>query len=103
LASECLEPIIKRTHVTLEADLNYSKYTDYRFKVGNHFIKQLVVDETLVRINGQDFWLWIAYEPNLYSCLTMHIYQKGLLCVLPITQASKEYIWKETICTDGAH
>jgi hypothetical protein len=33
----------------------------------------------------------------------MHIYQKGLLCVLPITQASKEYIWKETICTDGAH
>jgi transposase-like protein len=38
----------------------------------------MFVDETLIRINGQDHWLWIAYEPNIHS-------------------------WNKVIYTDGAH
>jgi transposase-like protein len=34
-------------------------------------IKEIFVDETLLRIDGQDYWLWIAYEPNLNTCLMM--------------------------------
>ena len=39
-------------------------------------IKEIFVDETLLKIDGQDYWLWIAYEPNLKSCVMMHIYQE---------------------------
>jgi transposase-like protein len=39
-------------------------------------IKEIFVDETLLRIDGQDYWLWIAYEPNLNTCLMMHLSQE---------------------------
>jgi transposase-like protein len=32
----------------------------------------LFVDETLLQIDGYDYWLWIAYEPNLGICLMMY-------------------------------
>jgi hypothetical protein len=35
-------------------------------------IKEIFVDETLLRIDGQDYWLSIAYEPNLNTCVMMH-------------------------------
>jgi transposase-like protein len=39
----------------------------------------IFVDETLIQIDGKDYWLWIAYEPDMDLCLMMHIYQeKGL-------------------------
>lgn len=40
-------------------------------------IKEIFVDETLLRIDGQDYWLWIvAYEPNLNTCLMICISQE---------------------------
>jgi hypothetical protein len=35
-------------------------------------IKEIFVDETLLQIDGQNYWLWMAYEPNLDVCLMMH-------------------------------
>ena len=29
----------------------------------------------MIQIDGQDYWLWIAYEPNLRSYLMRCIYQ----------------------------
>jgi transposase-like protein len=52
--------------------------------VGKRKIKKIFVDETLLKINGQDYWLWLAYdEPNLYVCvfLLFHIQEKNNFCM----------------------
>ena len=46
----------------------------------------IFVDETLIQIDGMDYWLWIAYEPDMDLCLMTHIYQEKELCMLSILQ-----------------
>jgi hypothetical protein len=43
-----------------------------RFRIARRQVKQIFVDETLFQINGCccDYWLWIAYEPNLDVCMS---------------------------------
>jgi len=66
LASKSLEPLKKRTHVAIWKWVQkYSRMTD-RFVIGRRKVKKIFVDETLLKINGQDYWLWLAYEPNLH-------------------------------------
>jgi transposase-like protein len=37
-----------------------------------HAMKKIIfVDETLLKVDGIEYWLWIAYEPKLNSCLMM--------------------------------
>jgi transposase-like protein len=56
-ASKSLEPIIKRTHVSIWKWVQkYSKLAD-RFKVNRHLVKEILVDETMLKVNGQDYWL----------------------------------------------
>src|ERR671921_335741 len=75
-ASKCLELITKRTHVSIWKWVQkYANCAD-RFKVNKHLVKEIFVDETLIQIDGQAYWLWIAYESNINSCLMMHIYLK---------------------------
>ena len=31
------------------------------------------MDETLITIDGREYWLWIAYEPSLHRCLMMRL------------------------------
>jgi putative transposase len=51
-ASKSLEPIIKRTHVSIWKWVQkYSKLAD-RFKVKRHLVKEILVDETLLKVNG---------------------------------------------------
>jgi transposase-like protein len=48
-ASKSLEPIIKRTHVSIWKWVQkYSKLAD-RFKVKRHLVKEILVDETLLK------------------------------------------------------
>ena len=57
------------------------------FRANKNNVKEIFVDETLIQINGQDYcWLWVAYEPNLDTCLMVHIYIKreSNFCVLSI-------------------
>jgi hypothetical protein len=61
-----------------------------RFKVNKNQVKMIFVDETLIQIDGKDYWLWIAYEPDMDLCLMMHIYQeKGLF--LYVINSSNRY------------
>ena len=64
--------------------LKYSNLSDRIKTDRHHSLKAVFVDETMIQIDGQDFLLWTAYEPNLLSYLVMIIYQeKGLfLCVI---------------------
>jgi transposase-like protein len=44
-----------------------------KFKIDRHKVRQIFVDETLVKIDGMEYWLWVAYEPSLEVCLMMHL------------------------------
>lgn len=44
-----------------------------RFMINKNQVKMIFVDETLIQIDGKDYWLWIAYEPNLKTCLMVHL------------------------------
>src|SRR5579884_2299373 len=73
LAARCLSSIIKRSHVSIWKWVQkYSGLAD-KWSVNKRAVKEIFVDETLLQIDGQDYWLWIAYEPNLNVCLMMHL------------------------------
>jgi hypothetical protein len=56
-------------------------------------------------MDGQKYWLWIAYEPNtyihsrllfLYIYIHIYIYQeKERFCLLSVFQADQNEIWKK--------
>jgi putative transposase len=67
-------------------------------------VKEISVDETLLKINGQNYWLWIAYEPNIRSCLMLHISKDRTIfvCYQFLKQLRSKY-GRKPVCTDGAH
>ena len=93
-----METIIRRNHVAIWKWVQ--KYSDRADRFITHtqrsMIKEIFVDETLLRIDGQDYWLWIAYEPNLNTCLMMmHISlslsrERTIFVLLSILQTVKE-------------
>jgi hypothetical protein len=38
-----------------------------RFKVNRYLVKEMLVYETMLKIDNRDYWLWIGYEPNTKS------------------------------------
>jgi transposase-like protein len=54
LAAKCLESVIKRSHVSIWKWVQ--KYSDYanRFMTDRRLVKEIFVDETLLRIDGQE-------------------------------------------------
>ena len=88
-ASKSLEPIVKRTHVSIWKWVQrYSELAD-KFVIGKQRIKEIFVDETLVKINGQDYWLWLAYEPNLHVCLMFHLSRERTIFLYVISFSSR--------------
>ena len=81
LAARCLSSIIKRSHVSIWKWVQkYSGLADNRLSVNKRAVKE-IFDETLLQIDGQDYWLWIAYEPNLDACLMMHLSRERTIFV----------------------
>jgi transposase-like protein len=74
LAAKSLAPIKKRSHVSIWKWVQkYSGLVDRISLRNKPTVKKIFVDETLLlQIDGQDYWLWIAYEPNVNKCLMMH-------------------------------
>jgi putative transposase len=81
----------------------YSSLAD-RFRIDRRLVKRIFVDETLLRIDGQNYWLWIAYEPNLNVCLMMHLSKERTIfvCYRFFKQLRNRY-GRKPIFTDGAH
>jgi putative transposase len=107
LAAKCLGQFLKRrgrrSHVCIWKWVQkYSKLAD-RFRTDRRQVKQIFVDETLIRIDGQYCWLWIAYEPNLNVCLTMHLSKERTIfvCYQFFKQLRNMY-GRKPVFTDGA-
>jgi transposase-like protein len=96
-ASKSLEPITKRTHVSIWKIGTEILYINRQgFVVGKRKIKKIFVDETLLKINGQDYHLWLAYEPNLHVCVCYFTFQEKeqFLYAISSLDRDKNKIWK---------
>src|SRR5579884_4133536 len=103
LAAKCLESMAKRSHVSIWKWIQkYSNCAD-RFSLERQKVKKIFVDETLLQINGKDYWLWIAYEPKLKRCLFMHLSRERTIfvCYHFFKQLRDRY-GRKPILTDGA-
>jgi putative transposase len=83
------------------------KYADVadRYRTDRPLVVRVIfVDETLVQIAGHDYWLWIAYEPAIDTCLMMHFSREKtlLVCYRFFKQLQIRYGRKPPIFTDGA-
>lgn len=102
-ASKCLESMVKRSHVAVWTWVQkYSGCTD-RFRPNKRAVREIFVDETLIRIDGRDYWLWVAYEPDLNVCLSMHLSRERTIfvCYRFFKQLRKRY-GRKPLYTDGA-
>jgi transposase-like protein len=88
-------------------EIHSSTLTDRFVVVGKRKIKKIFVDETLLKINdGQDYWLWLAYdEPNLHVCLLFHISRERTIfvCYQFFRQIRTTRFGNKPIFTDGTH
>ena len=74
-----------------------------RFKVNKNQVKMIFVDETLIQIDGKDYWLWIAYEPDMDLCLMMHISRERTIFVCyQFFKSLRKKFGRKAIFTDGA-
>jgi putative transposase len=104
LAARCLSSIIKRTHVSIWKWVQkYSSLVADKFGTDRRLVKEIFVDETLLQIDGKDYWLWIAYEPALNTCLMMHLSRERTIfvCYQFFKQLRNRY-GRKPIFTDGA-
>jgi transposase-like protein len=102
-ASKSLEQITKRSHVSIWKWMQkYSHWAD-KFKVNRHSVREIFVDETLIKINGKYYWLWLAYEPNLHACLLFHISKERTIfvCYQFFKQIRTRFGRKPIIYSDG--
>jgi putative transposase len=103
LAAKCLESIIRRSHVAIWKWVQ--KYSDFadRFVVEKCKVKRIFVDETLLRVDGQDYWLWIAYEPTLNRCLMMNLSRERTIFVCyQFFRRLRNRYGRKPVFTDGA-
>jgi transposase-like protein len=97
---------MKRSHVSIWKWVQ--KYADCaadRFRTDKQRVKEIFVDkETLLPIDGHDYWLWIAYEPNLNVCLMMYLSRERTIfvCYHFFKQLRNRFGGRKPVFTDGA-
>jgi len=74
------------------------------FSIKKSQVKVIFVDETLIQIDGgQDYWLWIAYEPNMDLCLMMHLSRERTVFVCyQFFKSLRKRFGRNIIFTDSA-
>ncbi|HEX7032124.1 MAG TPA: hypothetical protein VF172_03910, partial [Nitrososphaera sp.] len=71
------------------------RYADVaeRYRTDRRLVRAIFVDETLLQIDGVDYWLRIAYEPAIDACLAMHLSRERtvLVCYRFFKQLRRRY------------
>ena len=104
LAARSLATIKRRSHVSLWNWVQkYSANCADIFQTNKRAVKEIFVDETLLQVDGQDYWLWIAYEPNLNVCLMMHLSRERTIFVCyHFFKRLRSKFGRKPIFTEGA-
>ena len=76
LASKCLEPLIRRSHVAIWKWLQHMDISNFVVdrRREKRRIKCIMIDETMITIKGEVYWLWIAYEPYINKEVSINAY-----------------------------
>jgi transposase-like protein len=105
LAAKSLAEVKKRSHVAIWKWVQrYADCAD-KYRTDRRLVSVIFVDdETLLQIDGRDYWLWIAYEPAIDSCLMMmhlSLVRGRYSCVLSFLQAVARQVYgRKPIFTD---
>jgi len=103
LASRCLSSVIKRSHVAIWKWVQKYAHCADQFQTDRRAVRAIFVDETLLQIAGRDYWLWIAYEPRLDVCLSMHLsYERTILVCYRFFRELRTKYGRKPVYTDGA-
>ena len=102
LASRCLDPIVHRSHVSIWNWVQRFGPLAKKFCTDRRRVREIFIDETLIRFRGREYWLWIAYEPRLDRVLMMHLSVERtiLVCYFFLKRVRRRYGLKP-IATDG--
>jgi putative transposase len=102
-ASRILEPLLERSHEAIRQWVQRLAPVCDRFDVDRRWVRQIFVDETMVKIRGRQAWIWVAYEPALRVFLSFRISynQSGLDAYLFLKGLRNRY-GRKSIWTDEA-
>ena len=65
-------------------------------------ISAFIIDETIIQIGSQHFWLWFCIEPIHSSVLGIYISdERNILVAEKFIKSVVEKYGKLTVCTDG--
>ena len=107
LASKCLKSLVRRSHVAIWKWLQCIDINDFVIdrRREKKRIRSIMIDESMITVKGEVYWLWIAYEPYINKYLLMYISKERtvLICYNFIKRLKRLYGSKYTIYTDGAH
>jgi putative transposase len=83
LTARCMaSSVIRRSHVSIWKWVQkYANCADRFVETDRRMVKEIFVDETMLQIDGQNYWLWVAYEPNLNVYLIMHLSRERTIFV----------------------
>jgi putative transposase len=103
LAAKSLAEVKKRSHVAIWKWVQRYAHLADRFRIDRRQVRRILfVDETLLKIDGHEYWLWIAYEPDQNKCLLMHLSRERtiLVCYL-FFQKLRTRFGRKPVFTDG--
>lgn len=69
--SKALSPFVERSHVSISKWLQH--YNPQKIYCKRKRISEFIIDETLIQIGKDYFWLWVAIEPSNKEVLGIHL------------------------------
>ena len=70
-SSERLSCFVKRNHVSIWNWIQ--KYRPQKIKSRKRRVSEYIVDETMLKVNSEYIWLWVAIEPENKQILALNI------------------------------
>jgi putative transposase len=70
-SSERLSCFVKRNHVSIWNWIQ--KYRPQKIKSRKRRLSEYIVDETMLKVNSEYIWLWVAIEPENKQILALNI------------------------------
>ena len=98
--SKTLDVFDRRNKVIFPFGIGYKRFGSQIYK--RKRISAFIIDETIIQIGGQHFWLWFCIEPIHRSVLGIYISeQRNMLVAEKFIRSLVKKYGKHTLYTDG--
>ena len=100
--SACLEDLCPRSHVSVWRWVQRFSHLNACFTVG--LVQCFMVDETWIKVGGQEAWLWLAFEPYGRFLLGFYLSRtRDILVVELFLQCLIDRYGRHPVYSDGAN